>query len=549
MTDTPARRRRAGAARRRATPSRTRSRARRRPPARPRIAVALSGGRDSMALLDALALLAPELGLALSAVHVHHGLSPNADALGRVLRGPNARGAACRSPCTARASSARPGASLEAAARAARYAALATADADVVALAHHADDQAETLLLQLLRGAGPHGLAAMPADARCRRGSDAAAPVPRAAARGDRRLRAQPAALAWIDDESNANTGVKRNFIRHEVAPRLAAAFPGYPATLARAAAHQAEAARLIDELALLDAQRRDRSRTPRRHDARPRRADRARRRARRTARAICCAGSCASTASARRRRRASRRCSTSSCTRRPMRASGSPTPAPRSASIADASSSTRRPSPRSPSPGTARRCSRCRTGRSNSHRAPARASPARRSSAGSVTVRTRAGGERIRLAGDRPRQALKRLLQDAGMPPWQRESLPLVFCGDALAAVPGHRRRRRVPGRRRARPAAACTGTRRPRKLMRINGEPPTGYPAPSGRGSMESAGSFVHVGQAPDDGRGAQDSRRSPAAGKLTEDAVAGLILAARGTREDQAAARIDDGSGFTP
>jgi tRNA(Ile)-lysidine synthase len=61
--------------------------------------------------------------------------------------------------------------------------------------------------------------------------------------------------LAWVDDESNANTGVKRNFIRHDVAPRLAAAFPGYPVTLVRAAAHQAEAARLIDELAALDAQ------------------------------------------------------------------------------------------------------------------------------------------------------------------------------------------------------------------------------------------------------------------------------------------------------
>jgi tRNA(Ile)-lysidine synthase len=56
----------------------------------------------------------------------------------------------------------------------------------------------------------------------------------------------------------------------------------------------------------------------------------------------------------------------------------------------------------------------------------------------GTVTIRSRAGGERIRLAGDRPRRALKGLLQDAGMPPWQRASLPLVYCGDTLAAVPG---------------------------------------------------------------------------------------------------------------
>ena len=58
--------------------------------------------------------------------------------------------------------------------------------------------------------------------------------------------------------------------------------------------------------------------------------------------------------------------------------------------------------------------------------------------SAGNVTVRSRVGGERLRLAEARPRQALKRLLQHAGVPPWQRESLPLVYCGDALAAVPG---------------------------------------------------------------------------------------------------------------
>jgi tRNA(Ile)-lysidine synthase len=54
------------------------------------------------------------------------------------------------------------------------------------------------------------------------------------------------------------------------------------------------------------------------------------------------------------------------------------------------------------------------------------------------VSVRPRAGGERIQLAGDRPRRALKGILQEVGMPPWQRESLPLVFCGDALAVVPG---------------------------------------------------------------------------------------------------------------
>ncbi len=218
-----------------------------------RIAVALSGGRDSMVLLDALATLAPDMGFALSALHVHHGLSINADAWAEFCADQCAKRGV---PLAVHRADIRraAGESLEARARAARYAAYAAADADVVALAHHADDQAETLLLQLLRGAGPEGLAAMPAHRPLRKGLALLRPflaLPRvaidayAAARG----------LAWVDDESNANTGVKRNFIRHDVAPRLAAAFPGYPVTLVRAAAHQAEAARLIDELAALDAQ------------------------------------------------------------------------------------------------------------------------------------------------------------------------------------------------------------------------------------------------------------------------------------------------------
>ena len=119
-------------------------------------------------------------------------------------------------------------------------------------------------------------------------------------------------------------------------------------------------------------------------------------------------------------------------------RACAFPTTAPKSGSTDGASSCIRRRSRLSRSGGTARASSRCRMARSNSRRASATTPVAQRSIRVRSSVRLRVGGERIRLAHDRPRRALKRILRDAGMPPWQRESLPLVFCGDALAAVPG---------------------------------------------------------------------------------------------------------------
>src|SRR5208283_933594 len=215
-----------------------------------RLAVALSGGIDSMVLLDAAAARAAQHGILLSAVHVNHGLSPNAERWAQFCgRQCALRGVAL---VTHRLSlKRRRGESLEALARSARYDCLLGSDVDVVALAHHADDQAETLLLQLLRGAGAHGLSAMaryrpgrPAVLRPLLGLTRATLAAYAAARG----------LVWIDDESNAERRHARNFLRHEVAPLLAARFPGYPATLARAARHQAEVAELADALAAIDA-------------------------------------------------------------------------------------------------------------------------------------------------------------------------------------------------------------------------------------------------------------------------------------------------------
>jgi tRNA(Ile)-lysidine synthase len=124
-----------------------------------RIAAALSGGMDSMVLLDALVRAAPARAIAVSAVHVDHGISDRSGQWAEFCADQCAqRGIALDIHRLALGAVKR---SLEATARTQRYACLRRSDADVVLLAHHADDQAETLLLQALRGASARGLAAM----------------------------------------------------------------------------------------------------------------------------------------------------------------------------------------------------------------------------------------------------------------------------------------------------------------------------------------------------------------------------------------------------
>ena len=219
-----------------------------------RVAVALSGGRDSVALLDATLDAATADPSGVIALHVDHGLSPNASRWAQFCRDFCAeRGVACDVANVVVERGAR--ISVEAAARASRYAALARLarkhGAAAVLLAHHADDQAETLLLQLLRGAGPRGLAAMP-SARfdgvwwLRPWLD----VTRSAV--DDYVRALE--LRHIDDESNVEVRYRRNALRSAVVPALRAIAPSYPVTLVRAAELQADAAALLDDLAALDA-------------------------------------------------------------------------------------------------------------------------------------------------------------------------------------------------------------------------------------------------------------------------------------------------------
>jgi tRNA(Ile)-lysidine synthase len=225
-------------------------------PSGARVAVAFSGGLDSTSLLDAVVRVAGASRCV--ALHIHHGLSPHADEwLAHCDAFARERGVTfeARHVDISRET----GVSIEAAARDARYRALdgmcAGHDVSAMWLAQHADDQAETVLLQLLRGTGLAGLAAM---------------APERLAPGARFVRVRPLLhvlraqleqyahardLSWIEDESNADTRYARNALRHEVLPQLAVHFPGFRNALSRTATHAAAAQRLLDDLARIDMQ------------------------------------------------------------------------------------------------------------------------------------------------------------------------------------------------------------------------------------------------------------------------------------------------------
>jgi len=243
------------------------------PASPPRLAIALSGGLDSMVLLDALAHWVQKrretgvLGEAVEpmpqplAIHIHHGLSEHADDwLAVCEREARLRGFAFEARHVSVPSDARQG--IEGAARAARYEALAsiclTHDVGWLLTAHHANDQAETVLLQMLRGAGLPGVAAMAVEG--------ALPVVGRSADRVRLLRplldvsretmrayAKARSLAWVEDPSNEDRHYLRNALRHDVMPAIASHVPAYRETLARFARHAAQAQTLLDQLAQLD--------------------------------------------------------------------------------------------------------------------------------------------------------------------------------------------------------------------------------------------------------------------------------------------------------
>lgn len=362
-----------------------------------RLAVGFSGGVDSVVLLHLLRGLAPRHGFRLSAVHVHHGLSPNADDWARFCR------KLCRDwdvPLTVRRVGVqKKGRGLEAAAREARRAAFAGLPVHAIALAHHLDDQAETVLLNLLRGAGPRGAAAMPAAGRL----------------GDKHLlrpllqvpRTQILAyarahhLGWIEDESNRDTALARNFLRLRVGPLLAQRFPRWKESLGRAARHFAAAdagagralreflaarglrapseAKLGEMLKQLTARG---ARTLIRHDGKELRVYRG-----------------------------------------DVQIAPAGKPAPFAATHWQGERRLALPA----------LGGELRFGRARGRGIAAALIDGRR-----LSVRLRRGGERLRPDARRPRRSLKNLFQEAGVPPWRRERLPMLFCGDALVWVPG---------------------------------------------------------------------------------------------------------------
>ena len=219
-----------------------------------KLLLALSGGLDSSVLLHLLVSLKPILRFELHALHVHHGLSPNADAWA----------ALCMEQCQSLDvpirvvqvnvdQSSKLG--IEAEARQMRYQALfderLSIQADFIVTAHHQDDQAETFILQLMRGAGVKGLSSMAEVDRIR---SLIRPLLRVSRQAlyDYAIQNE---LQWCDDESNDNTQYERNFVRHDVMPILQARYPSVKSVLSRTASHLAEANALLNTLAEIDAQ------------------------------------------------------------------------------------------------------------------------------------------------------------------------------------------------------------------------------------------------------------------------------------------------------
>lgn len=397
-----------------------------------RLSVALSGGRDSVVLLDLAIAAAPHLGLVLGAIHIDHGLSPKAGSWA----------AFCVDLCRRRGVpcqvirvrvDAQPGEGLEAAARRARYAAFSSCAADAIALAHHAGDQAETMLFRLMRGAGIDGAAGMPERRLLSRPEGGPLVLLRPL------LDVSPAAIAahaetreleFVDDESNGDVRYSRNFLRHEILPVVDARFPGAGRRLAAAAGRFREAAGLLDALADLDLARCAGVRGLKLVDFRGFPPDRQRNLLRRWLRRFGVGlPSSAWLEQARRQ----------------LIDVGSDGQV--SIGIGDyelhvwrgeLSAERRSPQPPAELDWAGERCLGWAGGVIVFESASGEGIAAGKLAGHAVVCRPRQGGERFRPDRKRPRRSLKHWLQEADIEPWRRHLLPCLWCDDDLVWVPG---------------------------------------------------------------------------------------------------------------
>lgn len=393
--------------------------------------VALSGGLDSSVLLHA----AVRAGIApLRAIHVNHQLNERAaDWARHCERLCAALGVPLlvRTVDVSRAGGEGP----EAAARLERYRALAAAlqPGEAVFTAHHRDDQAETVLINLLRGAGVAGLRGIPARSVVL-GCQVVRPLlelPRTALRAY----AEEVGLSWVEDPSNRDARIARSFLRNEVMPKLTARWPGAAVTIARASRLCGESAELVDALAQLDARRLVRRG---RIDLGALRVLGAARQA--NVLRFLCRQRLGSVPPEERLREGLQQLLNAGPDRNPLLA----WPGGEIRRYRDALYVQR---PLGPPP------------RGHELRIPARAGCGldigeplgrlrlvRARGQGLAAARTgpelvlrfRAGGERLRPAGTKVTRELKNLLQERGVVPWMRERIPLLYAGESLVAVAG---------------------------------------------------------------------------------------------------------------
>src|SRR6266702_1288918 len=380
------------------------------------LALGLSGGVDSVALLSILLELAPALRFSLRAVHVNHGISPNAGRWAEFCSGLCGKSQVPLQLETVDLSPYR-SLGLEGAARQARHEVFARLEADFVVLAQHRDDQAETLLLRLLRGAGLRGLAAM---------------SPSRSLPGSRARLLRP--LLEVSRGEIEAFARRRNFLRREAIPLLERQFPAASATIARAAVHLAEARELLEEMARADLERCGDGAAVEIQSLR--RLGEAR--AKNLLRHWCEARGIQALAAARinelmRQLRESR-----ADARVGLSVPGWYFLRHRDKLYLEPAGENVGPDFRESWSGENELPLLALGGALKFKPEEGRGLSLAKLRQAPVTVRVRRGGERLRPDSRRPRRTLKNLFQERGIPPWRRDRLPLVYCGEELVSVPG---------------------------------------------------------------------------------------------------------------